>query len=88
VKLNGQRVELSEITCAIENTGLVKQAATVAVRNADATMQLYSFYSSETKDEIKEDIHKSISKILPDYMIPSVIVQLEELPVTATNKID
>ena len=88
VKLNGQRVELSEITCAIENTGLTGQAATVAVRNKDGVMQLYSFYSSVDPEDKKEQIRECIAKILPDYMIPSAIVKLDELPVTATNKID
>ncbi len=88
VKLNGQRVELFEITCAIENTGLTKQAATVASRNKDGSMQLYSFYSSVSGQDEGDKIRANIAKILPEYMIPSVIVRLNELPVTATNKID
>ena len=88
VKLNGQRVELSEITCAIETTPQVKQAATVAVRNEDGAMQLCSFYSSVGGENITDEIRTCISRILPDYMIPSVIVRIDEMPVTASGKID
>ena len=87
VKLNGQRVELGEITGAIEQTGLVSQAATVAVRRSDGAMELCAFYSSDNGDK-REEIVKNISKILPEYMIPSRIVRLEKLPTTATSKID
>lgn len=88
VKLNGQRVELSEITGAIETVPQVSQAATVAVRNDDGAMQLCSFYASVGGEVVTEEIRACISKILPDYMIPSVIVRIDEMPVTATGKID
>ena len=88
VKLNGQRVELSEITGAIESTGFAKQAATVAVRKHDGTMELCAFYASQDGEDHKEQILACISKFLPDYMIPSGLIALDELPVTDTNKID
>lgn len=88
VKLNGQRVELGEITGAIEKTGRADQAATVAIRKEDGSMELCSFYSSSDKEDGKKEILKEISKLLPDYMIPSRLIRLSALPVTATNKID
>ena len=88
VKLNGQRVELNEITGAIENTGFADQAATVAVCKEDGTMELCSFYSSSQNEDKRKEILDGISKLLPDYMIPSRIIRLSSLPVTATNKID
>jgi len=88
VKLNGQRVELSEITGAIEGTGLVRQAATVAVRKADSTMELCAFAVPERADVGESDVISAIKPILPEYMIPSRLVLLGSMPVTATNKID
>ena len=88
VKLNGQRVELSEITGAILESGCVKQAATVAVRKEDGSMELCSFYEAEKTENTEEEILAYLRRVLPVYMIPSRMLQLEQLPVTATNKID
>lgn len=88
VKLNGQRVELTEITGAIEATGLVRQAATVAVRKDDSTMELCSFIVPARPDVTDSDIVSGIAPILPEYMIPSRFVMLDTMPVTATNKTD
>ena len=88
VKLNGQRVELGEITGAIEQTDLVKQAATVAVRKTDGSMELCAFYVPGNDRVCDDDIISKISAVLPPYMVPSRFRQLEYMPVTATNKID
>lgn len=88
VKLNGQRVELTEITGAIEQTGLVKQAATVAIRNDDGSMELRAFYVPEEETVTDDEILSKLAQLLPPYMIPSGLVKLSQMPVTATNKID
>ena len=88
VKLNGQRVELMEITGAILQSGCVKQAATVAVHKEDGSMELCAFYQAVSPDKGQEEITAYLTKILPAYMIPSRIICVEEMPMTATNKID
>lgn len=88
VKLNGQRVELSEITGAILESGCVKQAATVAVRKEDGSMELCSFYEAMKPETAQEEILGYLRRVLPVYMIPSRMLSMEQLPVTATNKID
>lgn len=88
VKLNGQRVELGEITGAILESGHAKQAATVPVRKADGSMELCSFYETDSADGAKEAILSHLKKVLTAYMIPSRLIRLERMPITATNKID
>jgi acyl-coenzyme A synthetase/AMP-(fatty) acid ligase len=44
VKLNGQRVELGEISGAILEAGQALQAATVAIKKEDGSMELCAFY--------------------------------------------
>ena len=88
VKLNGQRVELTEITGAMEQTGYVSQAAIVPVRNPDGSMELCAFYVPTRAAVTAEEISADISLVLPTYMIPSRMIGLETMPVTATNKID
>jgi len=91
VKLNGQRVELSEITGTILESGYAVQAAVVPVRKEDGSMELCAFYEGKkgsSQAERKEAIKKYLKKILPVYMIPSGLREVEQMPMTATNKID
>ncbi len=88
VKLNGQRVELGEITHAIEKTGLVKQAATVAIGTDGTSTQLHAFFVPEQEETDCNAIRSAISTQLPPYMIPSAWTKLQEMPLTATNKVD
>lgn len=89
VKLNGQRVELDEITCAIIESKKVTQAATVAVRKEDGSMELCSFFeSSLSEEESTEAIKKHLQQNLPVYMCPSRLIKIEKIPLTPSSKID
>jgi acyl-coenzyme A synthetase/AMP-(fatty) acid ligase len=91
VKLNGQRVELSEISGAILESGLAAQAAVVPLRKEDGSMELCAFYEGKGKEDPavrKEMIKSHMKKVLPIYMIPSRLTELKNIPMTATNKID
>ncbi len=87
VKLNGQRVELSEINVAIESLAENVQASTVALKKEDGSMELCTFYTADPS-LTDAKIFESIKKVLPPYMIPSRIIWLDKMPLTATNKID
>jgi surfactin family lipopeptide synthetase A len=87
VKLNGQRVELDEITGAIVETGLAFQAAVVPLLHPDGSMELVAFYVPAAKAEATELIGR-LRVTLPSYMVPARLVPLEEMPYTASSKID
>ncbi len=91
VKLNGQRVELGEITGAILESGYAAQAAIVPVKKEDGSMELCAFYEKQegaNRHDQKENIKNHLKKVLPVYMIPSRFIELDYMPMTATNKID
>jgi amino acid adenylation domain-containing protein len=88
VKLNGQRVELGEITGAILQVSGVNQAAVVPIKKEDGSMELCAFFESTQPDLTQETILAHLRKVLPKYMIPGRILALESIPTTATNKID
>lgn len=88
VKLNGQRVELNEINGAILESGVARQAATVAVRMEDGSMELCAFYEPTDMTSGQEGIWEHMRQVLPVYMIPSRLVALEKMPMTASNKIN
>lgn len=87
VKLNGQRIELDEITGQLLTCPGIREAATVAVKKADSSMMLRGFFVSDQNPDPAE-MKRRLSKTLPAYMIPTVLTKLEELPKTPSGKTD
>ena len=88
VKLNGQRVELDEISGAMMDTGFAVQAATIPIRNEDGSMQLAMFYIPSQGEAPHSLIVEKLRTVLPVYMVPSQIIPLEQMPYTPSAKID
>ena len=89
VKLNGQRVELDEISGAILDSGFVVQAATVPVAKPDGAMELCSFYQAKDGTRVDEEkLLGHLKKLLPAYMLPSRFVSIEKMPYTPSSKLD
>lgn len=67
VKLNGQRIELDEITGQIIQSGQVGEAAVIAVRKPDFSMELRAFVTprSEESQVDLEKIKKYLRTQLP-----------------------
>ena len=88
VKIRGHRVELGEIEVALNQLNGVQQAV-VAVREdipGQQRLVAYLVSSGNTNDTIS--IRESLQKTLPDYMMPSAFVWLQDLPKTSTGKVD
>ncbi len=89
VKMNGQRIELDEITGCIMQTGLVKNAAVIAQKDAQTGTRLVAFVMK--KGELAADIdgiQRMLKDKLPPYMVPSSIQEIPQMPETATGKTD
>ncbi|QUQ65086.1 non-ribosomal peptide synthase/polyketide synthase [Kutzneria sp. CA-103260] len=78
VKVRGFRIEPGEIEAALLRLPEVSQAA-VAVKDG----RLVGYIVSET-DDLRDQLRES----LPDYMVPTVFVRMESLPLTTTGKVD
>lgn len=87
VKLNGQRVELTEITEKIMETGLAVQAATIAVKQENY-LALRGFVKTRNPADDPELIMEHLKAELPSYMVPSALYAVEDFPRTASGKID
>ena len=93
VKLRGFRIELGEIESKLVSYPNIKQAVALVSNhkgvsgNAYDNKYLVGYYVSDKKlDEalIFEDLFTQ----LPDYMVPSVLVHLDSLPMTMNGKLD
>ncbi len=86
VKINGYRIEISEIEGLLMNHPLVIRCA-VLVHYRNASPSLVAFYMS-TQDESEESLKKWMSDQLPAYMIPQRCIRMEEIPLLPNFKND
>jgi amino acid adenylation domain-containing protein len=78
VKVRGYRVELGEIDARLNRLGV--QHAVCQLRDD----RLIAFVSNGEPSALSADL----TNVLPDYMVPSLIIQLEKFPLTPNGKID
>jgi amino acid adenylation domain-containing protein len=89
VKRRGYRVELGEIETALSRHEDIREAAAVAVPDADAGVRVCAFVACHTGRPLTRIALKTIAaKGLPPYMIPDQFFLVEKLPRTSTDKID
>jgi amino acid adenylation domain-containing protein len=88
-KIRGQRVELGEITTVLNHHPDVA-AGIVVTTMAETTEKYLLAYvvPAEMADPSSSDLQAFLSKRLPAYMIPSVFVRLESIPLSPNGKID
>ncbi|MGD2434201.1 amino acid adenylation domain-containing protein [Bacillus velezensis] len=87
VKIRGYRVELGEIEAALRSLDGVKEAA-VSVRTGQSGNKELIAYMSLQADMDTEKVRSSLSKQLPNYMVPAYMMELEKLPLTPNGKLD
>ncbi|MBO3740221.1 non-ribosomal peptide synthase/polyketide synthase [Actinoplanes flavus] len=81
VKIRGYRIELGEVEAALAALPGVDQA--VVVVRAEGARRLIGYVTGEAAD-----LRERLAATLPDYMVPAVIVRLDELPLTVSGKVD
>ena len=87
VKVRGHRVELGEVQAALLSCPGVLQAAVTADQSPERTGELSAYIVSRA-DLSSAEIRKYLQRTLPEYMIPSLISFLSELPLTTQGKLD
>lgn len=85
VKIRGQRIEIEEIEKQCGLVGGVQSVAVVVAKSKANEDHLVAYYvGSATVD----DLRKHLSVALSQYMIPTFFVQLDEMPLNRTGKLD
>ena len=87
VKVRGQRVELAEIEANLGLVPGVRQAAAAALEKDGRTVLVAYIVPTAGEPDIGA-IRAELAHRLPDYMIPSLFVALETMPLTRSGKID
>jgi len=90
VKVRGNRVEVGEVEAVLNGHEEVKEAVVVAREEAGGEKRLVAYVVSERQDLLlaASELRRYMKERLPEYMIPSAFVMLEELPLTPSGKVD
>ncbi|HVL02780.1 MAG TPA: amino acid adenylation domain-containing protein, partial [Dongiaceae bacterium] len=88
VKIRGFRIELGEVEAQLLAQPDVREAVVVA-KVVAAGSRLVGYVSAQA-DHIIEPltVRARLAQVLPDYMVPSLIVVLDSLPLNANGKVD
>ncbi|HYN21173.1 MAG TPA: amino acid adenylation domain-containing protein [Thermoanaerobaculia bacterium] len=84
VKMRGFRVELGEIEAALVRHPAIREAVVVARGNLEERRLVAYLVGDASPGELRTFLRER----LPEYMVPSVFVFLESLPLTPNRKVD
>lgn len=87
IKLNGQRIEIQEIEECMAKFPGVDQAVVLVDKNKLGEQYLYGCVVGRDAIE-KNNLIRFMKSELMEYMVPNIIFQIEEIPLSANGKID
>ncbi|MET8775203.1 amino acid adenylation domain-containing protein [Nocardia sp. NPDC004654] len=89
VKIRGLRIELGEIDASLTAHETVDFAATIGHRGDSGSQSLVSYvFAAPGKSIDTTTLTEYLTGRLPSYMVPSTIMVLDRIPLTAAGKLD
>ncbi|MGW8651681.1 amino acid adenylation domain-containing protein [Nocardia salmonicida] len=89
VKVRGYRIELGEIDAALQRLPEIDFAITLGVETPTGATSLVSYVTTEPGAEVHpEAVKAAVGERLPAYMVPAVVMVLDEVPLTPLGKVD
>jgi amino acid adenylation domain-containing protein len=102
VKIRGFRIELAEIEAVLTQHPAVREAAVLAIEDVPGEKRLVAYVALQHSETMKicgtgyqpvpqifgGELRNFLRQKLPEYMTPSVFIELEALPLTPNGKVD
>nr|WSW49587.1 amino acid adenylation domain-containing protein [Streptomyces sp. NBC_01001] len=97
VKVRGFRIELGEIENALARHPGVAQAVVVVREDREGDKRIVGYVvpaadsgvqADESADPLLAELSEHLRGRLPDYMVPSAVIPLPEIPLTPNGKLD
>lgn len=86
IKIRGYRVETGEVESVLGQHPAVTACAVLPFKDNAGEMRLVAYVAGAevTTDELRQHVRQA----LPEFMVPSLFVHLDTLPITANGKLD
>ena len=90
VKVRGNRVELLEIEAVIRDMDIIDNVTVQTIKNGENNeLVAYIVSSADISDEeLESAVCDNVSESKPDYMVPSFVIRLDDIPVNVNGKVD
>ncbi|WP_336638370.1 amino acid adenylation domain-containing protein [Lysinibacillus fusiformis] len=89
IKVRGFRIELGEIETVLSNHPIIQESVVIAKKMSDGLNHLFAYYTAANGIQLEEQVLRDyLNNFLPDYMVPERFIELLEMPLSPTGKID
>jgi amino acid adenylation domain-containing protein len=88
VKIRGQRLELGEVEATLSGHTGVQACVAIASGEHPDDKQLIVYIVPASKTLTPDDLRQYMKQLVPDYMVPSAFIFVENLPLTPNGKIN
>jgi len=88
VKVRGFRIELGEIEAVLTSHRDIREAIVMTCEDEGEERRLVAYVVANQQLVTLNDVRNFLKERLPDYMVPSVFVRLDTMPLTVNGKVD
>ncbi len=99
IKIRGFRIELSEIEIVLKQYDAVQDCAVVVMGTNNENKYIIAYLTCKKitssklqkplqRRDLVEDIKSYLGKLLPNYMVPSDYILLDQMPLSSNGKLD
>jgi acyl carrier protein len=88
VKIRGYRIELDEIATVLNNSPIVQTSIVITREDEAHEKHLVAYIVPAGAAVSVQRLREHLATYLPDYMIPTIFIVLDELPQTTNGKVD
>jgi len=87
IKIRGYRIEIGEVESSLRKLTSITDAAVIVKKDNSDEEVIYAYFTARDELDIGA-IKNELGRLLPEYMIPSSLFQIERIPLNANGKID